>query len=1105
MFNSKRVFMEKRLSMFLASLFFMVGAAVAQVQVKGTIISADDGEPLPGASIKVLGTKTGTTTDMNGDFVITVPANDSRLEISHIGMLPRVVKARNGMRIALDTDEHLLDDVMVVAYGTTKRSTFTGSAVEVKSEDITSHVSSTATNALIGKVAGVQATGVSAGPGSAPTIRIRGFGSMEASTTPLYVLDGVPMAAGVVTINPNDIESMSVLKDASATALYGSRAANGAIIITTKKAKGRQDAEVTFDAKWGSNSRLVPNYDVITDPGQYYETQFASLYNWRKNLGATDQDAYRWASSNLYNSNNGGLGYQVYTVPEGQNLIGTNGKLNPKATLGYYDGQYYYTPDDWYNETYHNSFRQEYNVSVSGGTDRLSYYAGVGFLEDGGTVNNSDYKRYTARTNVEYKAKKWLKLTTNMGFTHRDSQSPVYGSTWASSGNLFYITNNMGAIYPLYVRTMGPDGKPQIQVDNGITIYDSNQTNQARPSIVGNAVRDNEYDRRRGYGDIFNGQWQATITPIEGLDIWAQLAATSINSRTNYLYSRFGSGGGGYDGIGSTSHSRTFNVNQQYMANWQREFGLHNVNILVGYENNRETAQELSGEKDHLFNPFVGELNNALSHTNEHTSSYTDHIFRQGILGKVAYDYAERYFVDANIRRDGSSIFAPGHRWGTFGGVGLGWQMNKEAFMKNVTWVDLLKLKASFGANGNDGGMGWHAYADTYSTSYNDETKEYTISQTGKGNENLTWEKKHMWNFGVDFSFFNYRLNGTIEVYTGRTKDLLYTKDLPLSSGINANTYPTNIGELLNRGVELSLDGDIVRTKDIKWNVNVALAHNHNEFLHLDPADEAAGGIKYSNSIIRVGGSIAQAYMLKYAGTYQGTYKGEVPENNKFQAGQALWYAKEVKKDSEGKTLYEADGKTPLYTGKDIVVNSIDAADKYDLGSVLPKVIGGFGTSLDLYGIDLSAQFSFQLGGKTVDGAYQALMQNGRAQGQAMHKDLLDAWSADNNGSDIPRLVYGDTDASSQSAADRWLTSSNYLTLNNLTVGYTFPKQWMNKLQVRSLRIFFAGENLFLLTARKGLDPRYTTGVGSFTTGAGMATSSYASMRSLTAGLTVKF
>ena len=1086
-----RVFMEKRLSMLLASLFLCVGMAMAQVTVKGTVITADEGEPLPGAAVKVLGQKTGTTTNANGEFTISVPNANARLELSHIGMLPRVVKARNGMQIALDTDNRLLDEVMVVAYGTTKRSTFTGSAVEVNSEDITNHVSSTATNSLIGKVAGVQATGVSAGPGSAPTIRIRGFGSMEASTTPLYVLDGVPMVQGVVTINPNDIESMSVLKDASATALYGPRAANGAIIITTKKARGKQDAEVTFDAKWGSNSRLVPNYNVITDPGQYYEAQYATLYNWRKNLGASDQDAYNWANANLYNSNNGGLGYQVFTVPEGQNLIGTNGKLNPKATLGYYDGEYYYLPDNWYDETYHNSFRQEYNVSVSGSTGRLNYYAGVGFLEDGGTVPNSDYKRYTARTNVEYQAKKWLKLTTNMGFTHRDSQSPVYGSTWASSGNLFYITNNMGPIYPLYVRTLDENGNPQIKVDNGITIYDSNQTNQARPSIVGNAVRDNMYDRRQGYGDVFTGQWQATITPIEGLDIWAQLATQDINSRSSNLYSRFGSDGAD-DGAVSVGHDRTFDIQQQYMANYRKEFGLHNINILAGYQLEREKSQSLSGSKDHLFNPYTGELNNALSHTNESVGSYTDNLFRQGILARANYDYDERYFVDANISRHGSSIFAPGHRWGTFGGFGLGWQMNKESFMKDAEWVDLLKLKMSFGVNGNDGGMGWHAYADTYTPSYNDETKEYTISQTGKGNENLTWEKKHMWNFGVDFSLFKYRLNGTFEVYTGRTKDLLYTKDLPLSSGINVNTYPTNIGELLNRGVELSLDGDIIRTKDIKWNVNLTLAHNHNEFVHLDPADEEAGGIKYSNSIIRVGGSMAQAYMLKYAGTYQGSYKGEVPANNKFEPGQALWYAREL--DENGNE-----------TGKDIVVNAVADASKYDQGSVLPKLIGGFGTSLDLYGVDLSAQFSFQLGGKTVDGAYQQLMVNGRSQGQAIHKDLLDAWSTENTGSDIPRFSYGDTDASTQSASSRWLTSSNYLTLNNLTVGYTFPKQWLNKLQVRSLRVFFAGENLFLLTARKGLDPRYTTGVGSFTTGAGMATSSYASMRSITAGLTVKF
>ncbi len=1128
--------MEKRLSMFLSGLFLCVGMAVAQVQVKGTIISADDGEPLPGASIKVLGTKTGTVTDMNGDFVITVPNADTRLEITHMGMLPRVIKARNGMRISLDTDNKLLDEVMVIGYGTTKRSTFTGSAVELKSEEIANHVTSTATNALIGKVAGIQATGVSAGPGSAPTIRIRGFGSFNASDEPLYVIDGVPMVQGLATINPNDIESMSVLKDASATAIYGSRGANGVILITTKKARGKQDAEVTVEAKFGSNSRLVPNYDVITDPGQYYETQFRSLYNWQRISGATADEAYRFANNNIYNGNNGGLGYQVYTVPEGQNLIGTNFRLNPNATLGYSDGQYYYTPDNWYDETYHNSFRQEYNVSVTGGTDRLSYYAGVGYLNDKGFVDNSDYQRYTGRTNVEYKAKKWLTLSTNMAYTHSISESPYYTTTYGSSGNLFYITNNIGPIYPLYVRNA--DGSKK--VENGVQIYDSNQTNFNRPAIVGNAVRDNAYDRARVYGDIFTGMWKATITPIEGLNISAQLAAQDINSRENDLYSRFGSAAA-YDGQASAGHSRAFDINQQYMASYNKTFAeRHNLGILVGYEQEKRISQSISGSNDHLFNPFVGELNNALAHENENASSYSDHLMRQGIIGRVSYDYGERYFIDADFRRGASSIFAPGHRWGNFGGVGLGWQINKESFMKNVEWVDLLKAKVSFGANGNDGGMGWHAYADTYSPSYNEETGDYSIDLSSKGNEELTWEKKKMWNFGLDFSLFKYRLNGTIEVYTGRTTDLLYTKSLPLSSGINARSYPTNIGTLLNRGVELSLDGDVIRTKNIKWNINLALGHNHNEFLALDPADEKAGGIKYSNSIIRVGGSITEAYMLKYAGTYNGSYTGSDFAINawdyNFQDGQALYWKDEVemepvmvqqvdesgkgmedaegnpimveKKDSEGRIVYQEkldkEGN-PVKTGRQIVTNTQDDADKYDLGDIQPKVIGGFGTTFEAFGIDISAQFSFQLGGKTYDGAYHQLMHNGRQQGQAMHKDLLDAWSTDNTGSDIPRLSYGDTEATSQTAYDRFLTSSNYLSLNNLSVGYTFPKKWMNKAQIRSLRVYFAGENLFLLTARQGLDPRYTAGVGSYTSGAGLATGQYATMRSVVGGIQVKF
>ena len=1107
---------------------------MAQVTVKGTVISADDGEPLPGAAVKVLGQKTGTTTNMDGQFTIQVPAEGARLEFSHIGMLPRVIKARNGMQIALDTDNQLLDEVMVIGYGTTKRSTFTGSAVEIKSEDIANHVSATATGALVGKVAGIQATGVGAGPGSAPTIRIRGFGSFNASQTPLYVIDGVPMVQGLATVNPNDIESMSVLKDASATAIYGSRGANGVILITTKKARGKQDAEVTFDAKWGSNSRLIPQYDVISDPGQYYETQFASLYNWRKLTGSSDQDAYRWANANLYNSSNGGLGYQVYTVPEGQNLIGTNGKLNPNATLGYSDGEYYYTPDDWYNSAYHHTFRQEYNASVSGGSDRLSYYAGVGYLNDGGPVDNSKYERYTGRTNVEYRAKKWLTLNTNMAYTHGISESPYYTDTYGSSGSLFYVTNSIGPIYPMYVRNA--DGS--LKVENGVQIYDRGQTNFSRPSIVGNAVGDNAYDRRKTFSDVFTGMWKATVTPIEGLNISAQLSAQSINSRQNILYSRFGSDAAD-DGAAEVTHSRAFDVNQQYMANYTKTFAeKHNLGILIGYEQEKRVDQDFSGSNDHLFNPYIGELDNAKAHKNEDVSSSTDRLMRQGIIGRVSYDYAERYFFDADFRRGASSIFAPGHRWGNFGGFGLGWQINKEAFMKDVEWVDLLKAKVSFGANGNDGGMGWHPYADTYVTSYNEETGEYSINLGAKGNEDLTWEKKKMWNFGLDFSLFKYRLNGTLEVYTGRTTDLLYTRILPLSSGIKANNYSANVGTLLNRGVELSLNGDIFRTKDIKWNVNVAFGHNHNEFLEIDPKDDAAGGIKGGNRIIRVGGSITEAYMLKYAGTYNGSYTGDAFAVNKwdynFQDGQALYWKEELmmqpvlvpqldekgnemkaadgstvmtnKLDAQGRIVYEqvldADGN-PVKTGREIVVNSIDQADKFDLGDIQPKVIGGFGTTFEAYGIDLSAQFSFQLGGKTYDGGYAQLMNNGLNKGQNMHKDLLDAWSTDNPNSDIPRLSYGDNDAISQSAIDRYLTNSNYLSLNNLTVGYTFPKKWMQKLQVRSLRVYFGGENLFLLTARKGFDPRTTSGIGSYTDGAGNGL--YATMRTVTAGIQLKF
>ena len=1072
--------MEKRLKMFLASLFLCVGGVMAQTTVKGTIISADDGEPLPGVSVKVLGEKTGTVTDMNGQFAIEVPNENTRLEFTHIGMLRRVVKARNGMQIALDTDDQLLDEVMVIAYGTTKRSTFTGSAVEIKSEDITNHVASSPTNALIGKVAGVQAVGVSEGPGGTPTIRIRGIGSLSASSAPLYIIDGSPMEASSATLNPNDIESMSVLKGASATALYGARGANGVILITTKKARGQQDAEVTFDAKWGSNSRLVPQYDVISDPAEYYETQFRSLYNSKYYHGSTPDEAYAYANSQLFKSDGGGLGYQVYTIPEGENLIGRNFRLNPHATLGYSDGEYTYLPDNWYDETYHNSFRQEYSASVKGNTGKLSYFGSVGYLNDGGYVNNSSFERYTARTNVEYQAKKWLRLTTNMSFAHTDAQDPSYDTdTWASSGNLFYITNTMGPIYPLYVR----DAEGNIVTENGITIYDNNtNTNFKRPNIVGNAVRDNEYNSTKGYTDYFTGNWQAMVTPVEWLDLSADLTANAINSRVSLLGSPF-SNASSVDGYAQVGHDRVFSVQQRYGGNFHQTFAnKHNVALFAAYEQYKYKSQSLTGYNDHLFLPDVAELNNAFGNEQKSVSSSTDNYMNEGFLARFTYDYDERYFLDGSIRRDGSSRFAPDHRWGTFGGVSAGWQINKEKFLVSKDWINLLKLRASWGYTGNDQGFGNFAWSPRYSVGYNKDNGTYYSTLSSMGNEDLTWEKKRQWEVGVDFSFFKYRLNGTIEFYSGTTTDLIYDRPLPASNGL-ITAQIMNVGSLLNRGLEIALDGTPIKTRNMEWNLNLALLTNHNEVLGMHP-DVEEDGIITTSRILRVGGSFQQAYMIKYAGVDSET-------------GEAMYYTDEL--DAAGNK-----------TGNIITTKDLSAATKYDCGDIMPKWVGGFGTTFKAYGFDLSAQFSFQLGGKFYDGQYQALMNNGitSSAGQAMHRDLLDAWSETNKGSDIPRMstaAADDPGVGSQTPMDRFLTSSNYLSLNNLQIGYTFPKSWMSKIQVKNLRVYVAGENLFLLTARKGMDPRFNFGIGSMTTGGGLASGNYSTMRTVAAGLSVTF
>ena len=401
--------------------------------------------------------------------------------------------------------------------------------------------------------------------------------------------------------------------------------------------------------------------------------------------------------------------------------------------------------------------------------------------------------------------------------------------------------------------------------------------------------------------------------------------------------------------------------------------------------------------------------------------------------------------------------------------------MSEEPFLNSIDQIDMLKLKVSYGVQGNDNLGSYYPYSDQYTHSYNEETGQYSITLSYKGNEDLTWETSKSFNVGVDFGFFNGLLNGTFEVFARKTEDLLYSKDVPLSSGNPTGRVPINVGSIMNKGFELSLDGNILNTQKVNWTWNLNISHYKNEILELDSSvSEKASGLNY---IYKIGGSLYEAYMYRYAGVDKET-------------GQGLYYYKE--KDEDGNE-----------TGNDLTTTVFTNAERYEIGTVLPKLYGGFGTTLNAYGFDLSAQFQFQLGGRYYDGSYQALMHTQKNAGQAMHKDMLKSWTPENPDSNFPRLD-GDTQVA-QSAVDRFLISSNYLSVNNVTLGYTFPTDLVKKIKISSLRLYVAAENLAVFTKRKGIDPRYSFGLGSYTSGSGLNTGGYSAMRNITGGVTISF
>ncbi len=1061
--------------------------AFAQNSAHGVVISEDDGSPVVGAYVVVNGDNTnGTMTDAEGRFSLrNIPSLAKTLHVSCVGMKDIDVPIASGeMRVIMQTDKQFLDEVMVVAFGTQKRSSFTGSAAVVDSKELSKHVTTNVTNALVGSTPGLQIRGASGAPGAgAGSINIRGVSSLYAGTAPLVIVDGAPYSASLSNIPQEDIESVTVLKDAASAALYGARGASGVIIVTTKSGKSKE-AQVTFNSRWGVNSRSIQDYNTIKDPAAYYE-QIYSQYNnyYYYTQGMSQSDANIRANSAMLNA----LGYNIFTVPDGQQLIGIDGKLNPNATKGRSytaNGEtYYMTNDDWTKEAYSNSLRQEYTLGVSGALDRGSIYASLNYLDDDGIIEYSSYNRLNARLRADYQAKDWLRFNANVTYTNSKALSNPNMSTSLNSTNLMYYTSHIAPIYPIYVRVLDANGNPTIRKNSfGHDQYDygvaaSNYPGASRAFLqTGNPLGNNRYNHIWQKLNKIDGNFGVDIN----LTKFLKFNATSTVGYTGSSYSDFENMFEGpkvsVNGTITKEQYNTVMQNHTQTLTYFDTFGKHNVNVMLGHEWYDTKSSTLSADAQGLFSPDIQEINAAAKPTdsNSNTSEYNV----EGFFGSAQYNFDEKYFLSASYRRDASSRFNKDNRWGDFWSVGAAWIMSKENFF-NVSWVDELKLKASIGQQGNDN-INSYAYVDTYSLSPSSDTK-MSASFRMIGNPDITWETTTNFNAGVEFSLFKSRLTGGLDVYNKKTTDLLFWLSVPESAG--SRGYYGNVGDIRNSGIELNLQGDIIRSRNLTWSANFNISHNASKILKLPAAKIADyGGFSENGMWFTEGGPMYNYLIAEYAGV-----------NEK---GEALYWC-----DSNPSLLDESGNMASNRPGKnhDYTTTDFSKATYYEQGTSMPDVFGGFGTSVSFRGLDFSATFDYQLGGQIYDTNYAALMSNletNSSAGSAIHKDILKSWTPNNNESSIPRSFYGDQYTRARS--DRWLTNASYLNFQSFTVGYTFPKMLVKKVKMSNLRVYVAGENLYFWSARKGLDPRYSYSANTYT-------SVYSPVRTIMGGIQITF
>jgi TonB-linked SusC/RagA family outer membrane protein len=1053
----------RRLLFLIFTILLFSAMGFSQVRkITGNVTSAEDNKPIPGVTVIVDNSTLGTVTGTNGNFELNVPAGASTLTFSFVGLRTQKIDltSTNVYNIVMELDIVGVDEVMVVAYGTSKRSSFTGSAKQIYAEELEKTKTTDLAKAMEGRIAGVQVVTTSGQPGNPAEIRIRGIGSLNASDQPLYVLDGVPYMGNISSIDVRDIESFTILKDASAAVLYGSRASNGVVLITTKKGKtGASKVELTMD--YGVNMHLNPFYDMVSSPEDYYVYSWEALKNW-KQYGPnplSETAAKQWATTNLVDQLGG---YSLFDVTgDGKitsadtELVKTDGLFNSNAKR--------LIKDSWEDELIRNGISRKLGVNITGGNENTTYFTSVNYLYDEGYVIESDFNRLTTVVNLEQKIKPWLKFNNKISYSYFKQNASV-SETTGRANNAFLFINEMPPIYPVYM--YDTDAKKVPDPVAGGYYYDYSDgtvvpgvlTKNRNYNVFVNPVGAYQLDEQYTIRNELNANSNIEINFLKDFKFTSTFGLTYYN---NSYYSQQNSYYG--DAKNKGYISRTVNQNLIYTWNqiltYSKQINNHTFSALLGHEAYSWENRYTYLRKETVLKEKVPEFDNAILMTNLSSDIFNNHI--ESYISQLKYDYKNKYFVNLSYRRDGSSRFAKNH-WGNFWSVGASWKLNEEDFMKSLSFVDLLKVKASYGIQGNESIAQLYPSYDILNVQNLNGSVAIAFSE--KGNPNLTWESNKTINTGLEFELWK-KFSGEVEYFIRDTYDMLFQRDMPLSLGYSK--IWVNDLDMRNQGIEVTLNYVPIRKKDLMMTLSVNGGYYKNKITKM-PVDLGTGEealfIQSGSFGWEKGRSVRDRYLVLYAGVDS-------------QTGEALY---KQAKDADGNIIKDLNSSTmeALLEKGDITWGTTnvwaDGTRTFEGSSAIPDLAGGFGLSMVYKNFDLGLNFMYQIGGKAYDDIYRITMNSAMAVGNGnYHTDIAKRWQNPGDVTDVPRLT-AELDNDVDGRHSRWLIDASYLGLSNARLGYSLPERWSKRLLMENVNFNITGNNLFMLTQRKGFYPSGT-------------------------------